>query len=125
MTNPLALIIEDDKNQAHLFTETLQLAEFETEIIQDGKAAVARLAETLPDLVVLDLHLPYISGKDILHLIRTDGRLTGVRVILVTADASLAENLWEDADLVLLKPVSIYQLRNLAARLRPPDTVLD
>ena len=39
MTNPLALIIEDDENLANLFTQTLQLAEFETETIQDPLGA--------------------------------------------------------------------------------------
>jgi two-component system, cell cycle response regulator DivK len=123
MTNSLALIIEDDEYLAEIFSLTLQEAEFEIEIIRDGKAALARLAAITPALVVLDLHLPYISGEDILRQIRADERLAGTRVMLATADAIMAENLREEADLVLLKPISTNQLRELARRLHPPDVI--
>lgn len=119
---PLALIIEDDRKQATIFEQALQMAEFETEIIRDGKAALERLAVTVPVLVVLDLHLPYVSGDDVLRQIRADERLAKTRVILATADPRMAGPLQEESDLVLLKPISFSQLRDLATRLRPPDT---
>ena len=123
MTNSLALIIEDDEFLAEIFSLTLQEAEFEIEIIRDGQVALTRLATLTPALVVLDLHLPHISGVDILHQIRADERLAETRVMLATADAIMAENLREDADLVLLKPISTNQLRELAKRLHPPDVI--
>jgi two-component system, cell cycle response regulator DivK len=123
MTNSLALIIEDDEFLAEIFSLTLQEAEFEIEIIRDGRVALTRLAAITPALVVLDLHLPHISGVAILHQIRADQRLAETRVMLATADAILADNLREDADLVLLKPISTNQLRELAKRLHPPDVV--
>ena len=123
MTNSLALIIEDDEFLAEIFSLTLQEAEFEIEIIRDGRAALTRLATLTPALVVLDLHLPHVSGVDILHQIRADERLAETRVMLATADAIMAENLREDADLVLLKPISTNQLRELAKRLHPPDVI--
>ena len=91
MTNPLALIIEDNKQLATIFAQTLQLAEFKTETIFDGTTSLARLAETIPALVILDLHLPGTSGEKILEQIRADTRLAKTRVILATADALLAE----------------------------------
>ena len=121
---PFALIIEDDASLSVIFAQALQDAEFETEVIEDGDAALARLAETVPSVVVLDLHLPHVSGDKILERIRTDERLAETRVMLATADALMAERLRGDADLVLLKPISFNQLRELAARLRPPDTIL-
>ncbi|MBI1881109.1 MAG: response regulator transcription factor [Chloroflexi bacterium] len=123
MTNPLALIIEDDPNLATIFAEALRMAEFETEIAQDGQAALAQLAATTPTLVILDLHLPYVSGQTILQQIRADERLAKTRVLLATADALRAESLRGEADLVLLKPISPHQLRDLAKRLRPPDII--
>lgn len=116
---PLALIIEDDRRQANVFAQALRMAEFKTEVIKDGNEALARLAEVIPAVVVLDLHLPHASGKDILEQIRADGRLEKTRVMLATADALFANSLAGDADLVLLKPISFNQLRDLAARLRP------
>jgi DNA-binding response OmpR family regulator len=125
MSNPFALIIEDDPKLAFIFAEALQMAEFETEIVQDGKAALERLAATTPAVVVLDLHLPFLSGSDILAHIRADQRLAQTRIMLATADASKAEHLRSDADIVLLKPISLHQMSTLAKRLRPPDTYSD
>jgi two-component system cell cycle response regulator DivK len=125
MSNPFALIIEDDPKLAFLFDEALQMAEFETEIVQDGQAALERLAATTPAVVVLDLHLPHLSGSDILAHIRADQRLAQTRIMLATADASKAEHLRSDVDVVLLKPISLHQMSTLAKRLRPPDTYSD
>ncbi|MBN1994647.1 MAG: response regulator [Anaerolineae bacterium] len=121
--NPFALIIEDDEELAIIFAEALRQAEFEPEIIRDGRAALARLAESRPAVVVLDLHLPHVSGKNILQLIRSSHWLTETRVIIATADPITAEMIRPQADLVLLKPISFIQLQLLAARLRPPDPV--
>ena len=121
MNNPLALIIEDDEDLAMIFEGALSAANYETEIVQDGKLALDRLANVIPAIVILDLHLPNISGDHILHQIRADQRLANTRVMLTTADALLANDIRHDADLVLLKPVSFDQLRELALRLRPPD----
>lgn len=122
---PLALIIEDDPKLSMIFTETLKLADFETETVLDGQRALERLSALVPDVVVLDLHLPYVSGQDILQHIRADARLTHTRVMVVTADAALADSMEDEADLSLLKPVSIRQLRDLAVRLRPSDAIID
>jgi CheY-like chemotaxis protein len=118
MTQPLVFIIEDDPQLGQIFSVALE-SQFKIEIIIDGNAALARLAEVVPDIVVLDLHLPGTSGTDVLAKIRNDPRLTQVKVILATADARQADLLTNEADIVLLKPVSPVQLRAIAARLRP------
>jgi CheY-like chemotaxis protein len=122
---PLALIIEDDQEQAAVFDQALQMAEFETEIIQDGEVALDRLAVVVPVLVVLDLQLPHVSGGDILRRIRADERLAKTRVMLATADPMMASLLREKSDLVLIKPISFHQLCELAARLHPSPNTLD
>ena len=116
--NSLALIIEDDEGHANLFSEALQKAGFETEIIRDGKTALSRLAVTTPVVVVLDINLPHVSGVDILHHIRGDKRLAKTSVIIASANAQIAASVQNIADLVLLKPISYLQLCDLAARLR-------
>jgi two-component system cell cycle response regulator DivK len=121
MTNPFALIIEDDIKLATIFAEALRMAQFETEIVLDGQAALNRLAATTPALVVLDLHLPHVSGSELLAHIRADERLAKTRVMLATADPLMAEPLRGQANLVLIKPISFHQMRDLAQRLRPPD----
>ena len=115
----LALVIEDNTDLAIIFTEALQVAGFETETILDGSKAAERLAAVTPEVVVLDLHLPNVSGREILKQIQTDARLAGTHVILATADARLADMMENEADLVLVKPVSFSQLRDLVKRLKP------
>ncbi|HEC35745.1 MAG TPA: response regulator [Anaerolineae bacterium] len=117
MHDRVALIIEDESDLASLFGMALQTAGFATEIVRTGDAALARLAAVTPDVVILDLHLPHTSGKEVLHYIRADARLMATPVIVVTADARAAEEIRDQADLALIKPVSIEQLRDLGARL--------
>ena len=116
MGNPQALIIEDHEDASVIFANALQEAGFECEIIRTGDKALTWLAETAPAVVVLDLELPGVSGMDILRHIRADAKLAETRVIIATAHPDLAVCLEEEADLVLLKPVSYIQLRDLAKR---------
>ncbi len=117
MPKPFALIVEDDAQLSQIFTLALSDS-FETEAITDGLSALARLAEVSPNLVVLDINLPGASGAEILSFIRANSDLNSTRVILATADSRQAETLQDKADIVLLKPVSIIQLRELAERLK-------
>ena len=116
MSKPLSLIIEDDPQIGDILSISLR-NDFETELIKDGDQALARLAEVIPALIVLDLHLPSVSGKDIFAQIRADARLETTKVILCTADALQSETMQSQADLVLLKPVSPNQVRELASRI--------
>ncbi len=121
--NPFALIVEDDPDAAAIFAEALKAAQFKVEIISTGDKAIERLAVIVPDMVVLDLHLPNVAGPEILGHIRAETRLAKTKVIIATADPSMAETLHDAADLVLLKPISFSQLRDLAKRLRDaPDS---
>ena len=115
---PLAFVIEDDVEQQKIFSSAVEMAGFSVQSITNGADALARLDEEIPALVILDLHLPKISGDEILRRIRAQERLATVPVILATADPLLADTLREESDLVLLKPISFIQLRDLATRLR-------
>lgn len=117
MSKPLALIIEDDLDLSEIFSLALRSGGFDTEVIRDGQLAVDRLSGSVPVIIVLDLHLPHVDGATILGHIRADERFAKTAVILATADAQVADSLRNKADLVLLKPVSIDQLRELAKRM--------
>lgn len=116
MTKPCVFVVEDDPKLNEIIAITLQ-ADFEVETCADGDTAVKRLRYLAPQIVVLDLNLPGTPGRDILALIRADERLAKTRVILTTADSLQAETLTNDADIVLLKPVSPMQLKELALRI--------
>ena len=117
MGKPLALIVEDHHDAAIIFAEALKGADFEIETIATGDAALERLAEVTPDVVVLDLDLPHVSGLDILQHIRGDARLAKTHVIIVTAHPALSAGLGNTADRVLIKPISFSQLRDLVTDL--------
>jgi two-component system chemotaxis sensor kinase CheA len=117
----LALIIEDDEDLANIFTEALRGVGFEVEHVADGKAGQERLKHgTPPYIILLDMHIPYISGADLLtNIIRKDERLAETIVIITTADARMGEAYTEQADFVMIKPISFVQLRDLTSRLKP------
>jgi len=119
MNKHRAMIIEDNEDLAIIFSEALQAAGFETTMVNDGERAMQMLHEMHPAVIVLDLHLPHMSGDQILARIRADDELADTRVVIATADPQMADELQDRSDLVLLKPVSFNQLRDLAARLAP------
>lgn len=116
MEKPIVFIIEDDPAQNRIFNISLR-NDFVVESFLEGDSAAARLEEVIPALVLLDLNLPGKSGRELLSQIRADNRLAGTRVILTTADEQQADTLDKDADLVLLKPISPGQLKELALRI--------
>lgn len=113
MSDLFALVIEDHVDSAIIFSEAVRRAGFDVETIRDGEAALERLATTEPDVVILDLNLPRISGVDILQQIRSDPRLVKTRVVVVTAHDELINSVQDQADLVLVKPVAFSQIRKL------------
>lgn len=122
MPKPFAMIIEDDRDTVALFRHVLDFAGYKTEIILDGEKAMERLDITTPDIVLLDLNLPGVSGTVILDKIHHDDRLKDIPVIVVTGHSHMTIGLQSETDLILLKPVSVDQLTNLILRLRPVDT---
>jgi chemosensory pili system protein ChpA (sensor histidine kinase/response regulator) len=111
-----AFVIEDDEDLSGIFTKALTAAGFQVETICDGAIAQQRLKEATPYLIILDMHLPNVDGSELLAQIRSDERLKSSRVIITTADALLGDYHRERADLVLVKPISFSQLRDLTAR---------
>ncbi len=119
MTRPIALIVEDDEDLSDIFAEALSAAGFEPQIIRDGRQALEELETIQPIAIILDLHLPHVPGRDILAYVRGQERFASTRVVVVTADALSGEMMTDEADFVLIKPVSYAQLRDLAKRLSP------
>jgi CheY-like chemotaxis protein len=118
MDKPFALLIEDDRDVAALFRHVLDMAGYRSENAYDGIEAMKRLSELQPDVVLLDLQLPGLSGVDILKTMRADERMKTIPVVVITAYAYIEESLPVEPDLFLLKPVDIQDLSNLLQRLR-------
>src|SRR5512140_275549 len=99
MTKPFALIVEDDPNLNDIIALTLQ-DDFDLETCLDGNAAMELLGNLIPQIVVLDLNIPGVSGRDILAHIRSDKRFQRTQVIIATADSRQAELLHNEADII-------------------------
>jgi diguanylate cyclase (GGDEF)-like protein len=125
MDKPFALIIEDDRDIVALFRHVMDLAGYQTEIVLHGKVAVEHLAKSTPDIVLLDLNLPGVSGGKILEMMHADERLKHVPVVVITALPNLVETLTVKPQLVLIKPVNIEQMSNLIQRICPTDKSME
>ncbi len=127
MTTPLAFIIEDDPKLSSIYSTVLQQAGYVTEIIRRGDEARTRLSNTAPDLILLDVHLPYVSGAELLQQIRADSRTAHTPVIVLTADIYIAKtmDLEGRADHVLVKSFGVSQLRSLLTREYPGGPPVD
>lgn len=84
MTRSVA-IVEDEANIAMALTFMLQREGFATGHIDDGKLAMDALRAAPPDLVLLDVMLPHVSGFEICQQIRLDPTFDNTRVVLMTA----------------------------------------
>lgn len=111
MKHPYAVVIEDDPKLSMIYVDTLKEAGFEIALDINGNQYDALLS-TNPDLVILDLHLPFASGVDILNDIRA--KCPTAVIAVVTADFIKAKSLPAIADHVLIKPVSIARLLKIA-----------
>jgi CheY-like chemotaxis protein len=112
-----ALIVEDDPDAGLIFEFTLKAAGFNPMTVRTGQEALAIMASMLPNLVVLDLHLPDVPGTEVLRQIRADRRLAAVPVIVATAHPQMAETIEDEADLVLIRPVRYHVLQDKAVEL--------
>ena len=122
----LALIIEDDEDLASIFAEALRGVGFDVEHVADGTVAQQRLKnKEAPYLVLLDMHLPHVSGADLLADMKNDERFKETVIIITTADARMGETFGEKADFVMIKPISFVQLRDLTSRLKPRDQAVE
>lgn len=85
--HPSVLVADDDPDIRDLVVFKLQQAGYEVRAVEDGTAALGALEDAIPDLVVLDVMMPGLSGLDVLRQIRATERLSSVKVLLLTARA--------------------------------------
>jgi diguanylate cyclase (GGDEF)-like protein len=126
MDQPLAFIVEDDEDSSNLFGHILEFIGFKTEKYRRGGQAIEMLKKSIPHLVLLDLMLAdQVSGMEVLAHIRKDERLVDTIVIIVTAYPRNLGDLEDEADLVLVKPISPRQLKDFVSRLCVPKFNID
>jgi len=70
-----------------------------------------------PKAILLDLHLPFASGSELLKEFRANEHLQGVPIFIMTADVLRARTMQEQGEQVLLKPVSVMRLQEILSQL--------
>ena len=125
MKKPLVLIIEDDPMTGMVFQKTMQQAGFETNLDPDGNLYQQLIAENKPNFVILDMHLPYASGKEIMAEFQADSEMKDIPVLIVTADLYFVKELQAQYSNVLLKPVSPSKLLAVVKDIFPEHNVGD
>lgn len=114
------LVIEDEDNIAVALDFLLTRDGHRHSRLATGAGAVARIREMRPDLVLLDVMLPEVSGYQIVQDVRADPALNDVRVLMMTARGSVVERrkgLALGADGFIAKPFELSELRSEMARL--------
>lgn len=107
------LVVDDEPSVATTFALALERAGFEVLSAASGQGAVELALEERPDVVLLDLHLPDVSGQEVLDRLRADPRTEGAIVLVVTGDGELhrrLEGLRSGANDFLTKPVALQEL---------------
>jgi len=117
-TRKKVLVVDDNEDLRLIFTRIFERLNFEVHSVSDGFKAIETLNQTQPDVVILDVNMPGLSGFDVLSHIRGDDQLHDTKVIMVTGDSMVSTDpMTRQADLVLLKPVDIHELMYFAKRL--------
>jgi len=78
------LLVEDDKFLSEMYATKLTSAGFEIETAADGQAALQKIREKTPDLILLDIVLPKMDGFEVLQFLKKDPALKNIMVIFLT-----------------------------------------
>lgn len=82
------LVVEDNELNLKLFCDLLRVHNYEAEAVRDGRDALARARAFLPDLVIMDIQLPHVSGLDLIETLKKDEALKDIPIMAVTAFAA-------------------------------------
>lgn len=114
------LVVEDNELNLKLFCDLLCAHGYEAEPVRDGREAVARARDFAPDLVVMDIQMPHVSGLELIEAMKTDAELMTTPIMAVTAYAAKGdEERIRDAGAegYVSKPISVVKFVEAVAEL--------
>ncbi|MEJ2013270.1 MAG: response regulator [Anaerolineales bacterium] len=113
---PAVWIVDDDDEMSHAVRLMLELLDCSVEIHRDARSAARRLlAGERPELMVLDINMPEVSGIDLLEFLRMRPDLKRIPVVMLsseTTDVQVDEAMKLGADAFVFKPVTIEELES-------------
>jgi len=81
------LVVEDNELNLKLFCDLLRAHDFVAEPVRDGREAVARARDCKPDLIVMDIQMPHVTGYELILELKADEALKSIPIMAVTAYA--------------------------------------
>lgn len=106
------MIVEDNELNLKLFTDLLRAHQFTVEPVKDGRLALEQAKMFAPDLVIMDIQLPHVSGLDLIERMQKDDALSAIPVLAVTAYAGKGDEeriMTAGARGYLSKPVAVMK----------------
>lgn len=109
------LIIEDSSVLAHLIRQRLETLQYEVQIAHDASKGLVKIKIFKPDIIILDIMLPYSNGFDVAKAVKNDPELTKIKVIVISSQNN-KENVQKSSQLnldgFLVKPFGMQELES-------------
>lgn len=113
---PTVLVVDDDPSIRKMLVEVLSLEGYPTETATNGREALEQLERSGPRIVLLDLLMPEVGGREVMDVLRASpGERAKHKIVLVSALPNLEAARDLDADGTLPKPFTVHQLLNVLA----------
>lgn len=126
MTKQTVMVIEDNHLNRKLFGDLLQVHGYETVMLDTPLTAVETAVRYMPDLILMDIQLPEISGLDLLPMLRAEPAIAHIPVVAVTAFAMKGDEeniLSRGCCAYLAKPISVATFISTVRRyILPPGS---
>ena len=106
------LVVEDNELNLRLFCDLLRAHDYDAEAVRDGREAMDRARAFTPDLIVMDIQMPYVTGLELTIAIRADDDLKAIPIMAVTAYAGKGDEeriRTAGADAYVSKPISLIR----------------
>jgi len=113
-TSPRVLVVDDEQNARDFARHVLEMHDVQCDLVESGEQALDALALKDYDLILLDLFMPGIQGREVLQRVRSNEKLNNVKIIILSGQATADEMallLNEGADDFLSKPFSLVQFQ--------------
>lgn len=119
------LIIDDEEDVANLLAKRLKANGYKVTCLYKGNGAIQAMRQAIPDLLLLDIWMPDLNGKEIFRLMREDAELNRIPVIFFSADPSQEETCLSElgADGFIRKPYNPMELTDLIRNILKKNNV--
>ena len=119
------LIVDDDPDVVETLKFRLEADNYKIIVAYDGKEALAKARQAMPDLILLDLMLPELDGYKVCRLLKFDEKYRGIPIIMLTAraqEADKTQGIETGADRYMTKPYDYDKLRIQIGELLKEDS---